>query len=165
MSVVHIWSRSTRWRAVLYRFREKRSSRQEVRMQCDHIKYCMSLTLLEGVLVVSHKVSIVAAFFLQVESLCEFPSLGFYNGQLKASPMLKCHSYPGLALFWPEGTACSMHIEHQVLADWVSGQQKDYFLSKIAPCPFLGSGLPLRCSVMRGSLRGVMCQSQQWTPL
>ena len=50
--------------------------------------------------------------------MCEFPSREFYNGQLKASSMLKCYSYPALNLFWPKGTPYNMHIEHEVCVGW-----------------------------------------------
>ena len=81
---------------------------------------------------------VASAFCLQVEPLCEFPSREFYHGQLKASPMLKCYSYPRLAHFWPKGTACSVHMEHGVHAGLVrSAGGKGltaFFLSQVVVC-------------------------------
>lgn len=46
--------------------------------------------------------------YMQVESLCEFPSSEFYNSKLKASPELKPRVDTGLDLFWPRGIACNI---------------------------------------------------------
>ena len=81
---------------------------------------------------------VVSAFGLQVEPLCEFPSLEFYHGQLKASPLLKCYSYPRLAHFWPKGTAFSVYMEHGVhfgLAGSAGGKGSTaFFLSQVVGC-------------------------------
>ena len=42
---------------------------------------------------------------LQHEAICQFPSLYFYNGCLKADPSLKKRQIPGSSMdqFWPKG--------------------------------------------------------------
>ena len=42
---------------------------------------------------------------LQHEAICQFPSLYFYNGCLKADPSLKKRQIPGRSMdqFWPKG--------------------------------------------------------------
>ena len=44
-------------------------------------------------------------YHLQREAICQFPSLYFYNGCLKADPSLKKRQIPGRSMdqFWPKG--------------------------------------------------------------